>query len=712
MFGPALTLVLALVSSAVVAVPATSLTSHKKAIASLNSESTDVPFYFPSSVYEHLPRTEGSSFTHTSEEDSVKIGIDYIISKLDLAPSDFQTNNVFTDAAGTTHIYGCQVINGARIANHQASIHVNAGVVTSYSTSFGTAQHFTKNSFAAPSTKAAMTFEKVSAGASAKLGVPVYSKFSHILEYVEQPDGALVYAYKFQLRDSPLTKWVQVWSNANTGQVIQVVDFSNKISFRAIPLPRHSPDDGFDLIQNPEFKASSPNGWVDDNTTKGNNAVAVSPFNSIGASANRKGVFDAKFDENEDPRTATNEQVSSINLFYLTNVMHDITYQYGFTEKTGNFQNNNFGKGGKGNDAIVINVLSNRGTNNANFFTPSDGQPGEMNMFRFTSTRPNRDGGLDNPIPIHEFGHGLSNRLTGGSATSQCLRTNEARGMGEGWSDVLALFVTSKPTDKPTTKIVFGSYVLNNQRGIRSRPYTTDMKVNPLTFSDLQTRGEVHDIGEVWAAMVWEVYWNLVNKHGFSANLHDAKQTKGNIIAMQNVIGGLMRQPCNPTFLSARDAIIEADKSFYGGANKCEIIKGFAKRGLGLNANNFRNDFSVPKECSGASPNPAPVPVPVPVPQTPPTKGGPKKTVTKRGPKKTVTKDEPKKTVKRGPKKTVTKRGPKKTATKRGPKKTIKRRPKKTATKRGPKPTKLPRTPGNLKCDPNNICCFYLGFDC
>ncbi|KAJ1332242.1 extracellular metalloproteinase MEP [Batrachochytrium salamandrivorans] len=173
-----------------------------------------------------------------------------------------------------------------------------------------------------------------------------------------------------------------------------------------------------------------------------------------------------------------------------------------------------------------------------------------------------------------------------------------------------------------------------------------------------------------------------------------------------------MRQPCNPTFLSARDAIIEADKSFYGGANKCEIIKGFAKRGLGLNANNFRNDFSVPKECSGASPNPAPVPVPVPVPQTPPTKGGPKKTVTKRGPKKTVTKDEPKKTVKRGPKKTVTKRGPKKTATKRGPKKTIKRRPKKTATKRGPKPTKLPRTPGNLKCDPNNICCFYLGFDC
>ncbi|KAH6562135.1 hypothetical protein BASA62_009373 [Batrachochytrium salamandrivorans] len=147
-----------------------------------------------------------------------------------------------------------------------------------------------------------------------------------------------------------------------------------------------------------------------------------------------------------------------------------------------------------------------------------------MNMFRFTYTKPNRDSGFDNGVVIHEYGHGLSNRLTGGSATSGCLRTVEARGMGEGW----------------------GAYATDSTGGIRSLPYTTDMKVNPLTYSDLKTRDEVHDVGEVWASLLWDVYWNLVAKHGFSANLNNAKQSAGNVVAMQNIIGGMMLQPCNP----------------------------------------------------------------------------------------------------------------------------------------------------------------------
>ncbi|KAH6596675.1 hypothetical protein BASA61_003369 [Batrachochytrium salamandrivorans] len=110
------------------------------------------------------------------------------------------------------------------------------------------------------------------------------------------------------------------------------------------------------------------------------------------------------------------------------------------------------------------------------------------------------------------------------------------------------------------------------------------MKVNPLTYGDLQTRDEVHDVGEVWASLLWEVYWNLVAKHGFSTNLNNAKQSAGNVVAMQTIIGGMMLQPCNPTFLSARDAIIAADAAHYKGANKCEILKAFAKRGLGPNA--------------------------------------------------------------------------------------------------------------------------------
>ena len=33
------------------------------------------------------------------------------------------------------------------------------------------------------------------------------------------------------------------------------------------------------------------------------------------------------------------------NLFYLNNVIHDLTYNYGFTEDAGNFQENNYDAG-------------------------------------------------------------------------------------------------------------------------------------------------------------------------------------------------------------------------------------------------------------------------------------------------------------------------------------------------------------------------------
>lgn len=43
-------------------------------------------------------------------------------------------------------------------------------------------------------------------------------------------------------------------------------------------------------------------------------------------------------------------------------------------------------------------------------------------------------------------------------------------------------------------------------------------------------------------------------------------------------------QPCSPNFVQARDAILDADVALTGGANKCDIWKGFAKRGLGFGA--------------------------------------------------------------------------------------------------------------------------------
>jgi hypothetical protein len=113
-----------------------------------------------------------------------------------------------------------------------------------------------------------------------------------------------------------------------------------------------------------------------------------------------------------------------VNAFYLANAIHDITYKYGFTEKSYNFQNTQIATGGKGNDRVKISVQDNGGTNNANFATPPDGQSGQMRMYLWTQTSPQRDGSLENDIVIHEYTHGISNRMTGEDCFSSSLMTS------------------------------------------------------------------------------------------------------------------------------------------------------------------------------------------------------------------------------------------------------------------------------------------------
>jgi extracellular elastinolytic metalloproteinase len=68
---------------------------------------------------------------------------------------------------------------------------------------------------------------------------------------------------------------------------------------------------------------------------------------------------------------------------------------------------------------------------------------------------------------------------------------------------------------------------------------------------------------------------------------------------MQVLFGGIMRQPCNPTFTQARDSILSADADYYNGINNCVIWKGFAKRGLGVDSSQegFRDGFKMPSGC-------------------------------------------------------------------------------------------------------------------
>ena len=361
------------------------------------------------------------------------------------------------------------------------------------------------------------------------------------------------------------------------------------------------------LVTTPALNTTaSPNGWIDDgvNETRGNNVDAHLDLNNddLADTPRPQGsparVFDFALDLTTQAPAAYRDAAVT-NLFYWNNVIHDRFYELGFTESAGNFQNNNFGRGGTGNDAVQADAQDGGGTNNANFSTPPDGSPGRMQMYVFTGPAPDRDGDFDAEIMIHEYTHGLSNRLVGGGVGISALQT---RGMGEGWSDFYALCLLSQAGDNVDGNYASGAYASyqlsagfdqNYYFGIRRYPYATDLTKNPLTFKDIDpaqasahtgiarspvigsTADEVHNMGEVWGNALWEMRANLVRKHGFPA---------GNNLALQLVTDGMKLAPVNPNFVQARDAILQAELALTLGANRGELWTAFAKRGLGRNA--------------------------------------------------------------------------------------------------------------------------------
>jgi extracellular elastinolytic metalloproteinase len=98
----------------------------------------------------------------------------------------------------------------------------------------------------------------------------------------------------------------------------------------------------------------------------------------------------------------------------------------------------------------------------------------------------------------------------------------------------------------------------------------TDPPINPNPSGN----NEVHNAGEVWCAMLWELFVNLVAKHGHSA---------GEKRALAYVVGGLKLTPSRPTFTQARDGILAAVTAIDAG-DLPEVKKGFAKRGIGKTA--------------------------------------------------------------------------------------------------------------------------------
>jgi hypothetical protein len=204
----------------------------------------------------------------------------------------------------------------------------------------------------------------------------------------------------------------------------------------------------------------------------------------------------------------------------------------------------------------------------------------------------NTDGDFDNGIIAHEYGHGISTRLSG-----NCL--GGAEQMGEGWSDWFWLMMQIKPGDTRNMPRGIGTFARNQPTsglGIRQYRYSTDFAVNPHTYANtntqiIGTRISPHGVGSIWAVTLWDLAWNYIDKYGYDPNLYTGNG--GNNKVMKLVLDAIKIDGCNPTMITGRDALIQADQITTGGQNYCLIWSTFARRGLGTGASSGTNASAV-----------------------------------------------------------------------------------------------------------------------
>ena len=133
-------------------------------------------------------------------------------------------------------------------------------------------------------------------------------------------------------------------------------------AYHVFALPLESPSHGNrSIVAGPSNTTASPFGWHDDDgingaeytITRGNNVYAYedeAANNGIGYSPDGGASLNFDFPLNLNNNPGNNLAPAITNLFYMNNIMHDVWYQYGFDEVSGNFQQNNYGNGGNAAD--------------------------------------------------------------------------------------------------------------------------------------------------------------------------------------------------------------------------------------------------------------------------------------------------------------------------------------------------------------------------
>ena len=617
-----------------------------------------------------MPAAKPKAKKPDKRRDPVEIAVRHLgVKRESVKVTDLYTS----DHNKVTHVYLRQVADGVDVAGADATVNIQNGVVVYSGSRFLKPGKVSGEQRFDPHVALGIAAESVKATDAEVTSGPT-------LVYRALDNGIARLAFDVQI--STARHWWNISVDAQNGRIIHRYDLvdsekhadiaarttrpedahiaealidpvlpskraNDGSSYNVYAMPLESPNDGDRVVvENPADASASPFGWHDTDgvkgpeftITRGNNVNAYADThqdNAADPASQPDGGSDLDFDHpilTFDATPLTYRDAAVDNLFYWSNVMHDVTARYGFTEEAGNFQASNYTKRGKGADAVQAEAQDGGGVLNANFATPVDGTPGRMQMYVWVdafdtlSLQPEdvvreysgqvRDGDLDGGVIAHEYGHGVSNRLVGGPDNVSCLRTHDER-QGEGWSDFWSYVLTMRKKDDGATPRGIGTYVVYHEggredTGIRTTPYSTDMKVNPSTYETIKTAAEPHGVGYVWASMLWDLYWNLVDKHGFNPNPYESWKTGGNNLAIQLVVDGMKFAPCEPGFEDARDAIIAADAALTGNAkkgvpgdNECLIWRTFARRGLGVNAKqgDFElkvdgvNGFKVPNRC-------------------------------------------------------------------------------------------------------------------
>ncbi|MCB1554734.1 MAG: M36 family metallopeptidase [Xanthomonadales bacterium] len=364
-------------------------------------------------------------------------------------------------------------------------------------------------------------------------------------------------------------------------------------------------------LVNTPFSRSGTDPWLADNaaTTAGNNAIAYADLAApsgfgdgdraplLTAPRTFGLTYDHFLEPSDDPIQTT---ASAVQAFYTVNWLHDWFYDAGFGEADRNGQLDNFGRGGLDGDPILVEARHHALGRTAQIVIYSDGEPSRMQLGYEPNVKVSADVALDSQVVAHEWAHFLTHRLIGDTLG---LDTLQSSGMGEGWSDFVALLATAKDSDRERPgnanlqgAYAIGPYVFHSYYGPRRYPYSTDMQKNPLSLryleSDLALPEGVpaafgengrrnylsHQQGEVWASALWDAYVALLN---------DAPRDQ--FTAVQNrmkryLVASLKMTPYSPTMVEGRDALLAVVLA-EGAVRDHELMAAaFAKRGLGAGA--------------------------------------------------------------------------------------------------------------------------------